>query len=323
MPSARYRLFDFGTLYLTKAQREAPALIVGVEVLNYRVPPYESGKRLPPQGVWAYVTQRWQDFVDGPEMEVRFRKQRHVLWNDTTPTIQTGACTSTNALYSAIMTELAKKPNTPPLPPSLPPVLPLIQNSARSVLLRPGAISIKSVYQSDMDVYLWWTDAPDDGADTCKTPPLPDPPTPPVEPSLPVPSGAWAGPQFPLPPSLPAGSPPIGGGSLNQGGGFAGDQSIPVSNFTQTTLRASYAVAGFASEGCAPRAPRLAAFGPFPGILPASALTFVNRPGFPQSGFSCGGSDYTFDVFGPTGILVSGETYIGVSGPVSISPIYS
>lgn len=322
MPEARYRIFDFGTIYLTQAQRQSPFMIVGVEVQNARRDFSESGKRIPPQGVWAYLTQRWQDWVDGPEIDIRFRKQRHILWSEDPSVTTFSTCLGTNGLYQAVLTELAKKPNIPPLPPSLPPQGNLVSNAARSLIVRPGSISVKSTCESDLDIYLWWGSPTDDGSGPCAPLPLPDPPTPSIAPALPQPSGAWNGPQFGQPPSLAPTTPPIGGGSLVLGSPFPGDQSLPPAAVTQTTLRARYAVSA-AGPPCIAPAPSIVAFGPFPGILGPEALQFVPASGSPIPGFACGASKYVFDVVGPAGLLVSGEQYNGSAPPESIQPIYS
>jgi hypothetical protein len=322
MPSARYRLFDFGTLYLTQEQRQSTYLVMVVEVLNFRLPPSESGKRLPPQGVWAYVTQRWQDAVQGREVEVRFRKSKFVLWELDPIAVAIDQCARTNILYADILAELAKKPNIPPLPPSIPPVLPLESLVPRTLLLRPGALSIKSVYQSDMDVSLYWSAAPDDGSGACKPLPVPDPPQPPIAPSLPTPSGAWAGPQFPLPASLPAGSPPIGGGSLNQPGAFSGDQSIPPTTFTQSFLRMQVTLSG-SPPACVAPPVQVIEFGPFPGLLSSGSLTFQFASNSGNPAGSCGGTGYIYNISGPAGPILTGYSYVGTAPPVSLQPRYA
>lgn len=322
MPAARYRLFDYGTIYLTQQQRQSSFLVAVVEVLNSRQPGYESGKRLPPQGVWAYVTQRWQDAVQGPELEVRFRKSKLVLW-ELDPVVDAfNQCFQTNSLYTAILTELAKKPNIPPLPPSVAPTAPLVSQQARNLLIRPGAISVRSTYASDLDVTLYWGAPVDDGSSGCAPSPQPDPPTPPIEPALPTPSGAWAGPQFPIPPLLPSGAPPIGGGSLNTGGGFAGDQSVPVSAVTQTFLRLQRSVSAVGPP-CINPPPEVQEYGPFPGILGAGALVIIPKPGYGATGFPCGATSYIYDVQTPNGVFAVNEFYNGYAPPVSLTPRYA
>lgn len=306
MPAARYRIASFGTIYLTQAQRQSVSLIVGVEILNARLDYYESGKRLPPQGIWAYITRRWQDFVDGPELEVRFRKQRHVLWSDGTTRSDVNLCSQFAVSDLAILTELAKKPNIPPLPPSVPPTQPLLGRAPRSILERPGSISVKSVYESDMDVYVWWDGLPDDGSGPCQPLPIADPPIPPVAPALPVPTGAWSGPSVSAPAILPQGSPPIGGTSLNQGGSFPGDQSIPPSLLTQTFLRARIQIADV-QEPCGAGQVLIQEWGPFPGILPQSALQLVNLQASGQGTFPCGATRYTYGWQGPNGPLTDSQ----------------
>jgi hypothetical protein len=324
MAEAKYRLSDFGTIYLTREQRQSLFLVVVVEVLNTRKQPYESASRLPPQGVWAYVTQRWRDAVQGRELEVRYRKQKLILWDDTGTQETVNNCIRANSLYLALMEELVKKPNIPPLPPSILPVLPVTSNAPRTLLLRPGAISVSSLYDSDMDVTLFWGASPEASGGGCAPPALPDPLEPPIAPALPTPPGNWAGPQPPVPPLLPPGSPPIGGGSLNTGGGFPGDQSIPETTVTQTTLRARYAQSSPSSSDCTVPPPVIEEYGPFPGVLGADALTFVPVPGWPIiGGFPCGANQYRFSVVGPTGPLTFGTTYNGTAPPESIEPIYS
>jgi hypothetical protein len=115
----------------------------------------------------------------------------------------------------------------------------------------------------------------------------------------------------------------VGGGSLNTGGGFPGDQSIPETAVTQTTLRSKYRLNSILEFGCGPVRETIQSYGPFPGILPASALSFVPRAGYGETGYACDGIQYRFDVVGPTGPLVLGESIRAVSPPEVIEPLYS
>lgn len=323
MPAARYRVFDFGTIYLTQAQRQSPFMVVGVEVQNARRDFSESGKRLPPQGVWAYLTQRWQDWVDGPEIDIRFRKQRHVLWSEDPSVTTFSTCLGTNGLYQAVMTELAKKPNIPPLPPSLPPAGNLVSNAARTLIARPGSISVKSTCESDLDIYLWWGSPTDDGSGPCAPLPIPDPPTPPVAPVLPQPSGAWNGPQFPVPPSLPPGTAPLGGGSLVLGSPFSGDQSLPPTTLTSTRFTVLTFPSGAESQGCVVPAPVLLQSPVFPGILSPESVSVVLGGNDGQTGLPCGATRYDRSWVHPTlGVLFSISAN-GVAPPGPVQAVFS
>lgn len=236
----RYRVYDFGTIVLPDAVRRSAYCALRVSVLSARSSYSQSFERIPPQSSWGYVVLLDADgFAVGRELEVRFAKQRWVLWEYPEDVITQNICVLGNNLYGDIMTELAKKPNIPPLPPSTPP-LPggTFQNTSRLVAHGVEMFTVRSRFVSDLDVELWYTSQPESDC----TPVAIDPPAgqPPIEQTLPQPGGPNGNGPAPLQQVPVLGQvPALGGTSLIPPGFPPGYQSeLPnVPEYKRVTVR--------------------------------------------------------------------------------------
>jgi hypothetical protein len=227
--------------------RQSPTLYVKVDQQAKRREEYRSDNRLPSQSVWGYLTKRIAGAVIDDELDLRFQSSLLTIWDQPSQRILEAICVSSNAIYSDVINELARKPSVPPLPP------PLIQLTNKFGLVdvqrlsRPTSISITSLYESDFDVTLYYDSAPPSG-NPCVSVNLPFPPTPPLEPQLPSRAGSDALPApFPVG-NLPPGSLPIGGTSSVAPDALPSDNYLPPEpppppdddDFYEVTVTVSY-----------------------------------------------------------------------------------
>lgn len=226
----RYRLYEFGTIILPDEVRRSNYCSVRVSILTARLPFFASFERIPPQGSWGYVVLLDADgYALERELEIRFARQRWVLWEYPEDQITQNLCGLGNALYEDILVELAKKPNIPPLPPSLPPAPGgAFQNSPRLVAHGIESFTVRSRFKSDMDVEIWYTVQPVTDCTPEAVDPLPG--SPPLQPALPSPGGpnGAAPPPTALVP-VEEDLPPLGGGAAIPPGFPPGYQSSPPS----------------------------------------------------------------------------------------------
>lgn len=301
-----YRISRFGTVVLPQEIRRATFCLMRLQIQAVRGITYYSRERIPDQTVHGWITARNADgFVVKNDWDWRFDKQQWLLWELTDYQVTVNQCFIANKQTEVLLTELAKKPNTPPLPPSLPPVnydsffgrVPLIIHGFES-------ITVKTRVNADFDIEFIY-----DTRETNNCSPVPTeiPRGPaPLENELPQPggdNGIAPGPVFP-PASLPPGSPPLGGTSKIPEGYSDADQSSPPNNqefppgatTTVYEMLALVSFDGFESNSC-PTSPRVVASISTPSLVPASA--FSNSVSVIDSGYRCGGTKYDVRLTGP------------------------
>lgn len=225
----RYRISRFGTIALPQEVRRATFCIMKLELQAVRGVTYYSRERIPAQTVHGWITARDADgYVVNKDWDWRFDRQRWLLWESTDFQVTLNQCFIANKQTEVLLTELAKKPNTPPLPPSLPPInydnffgkVPIIIHGYES-------ITVNTRVGADFDIELVYDTREESRCSPVPTE-IPRGPAP-IENSLPRPggnNGIAPGPVFPVA-QLPVNSSPLGGTSTIPEGYQGADQSRP------------------------------------------------------------------------------------------------
>lgn len=327
-----WRISKFGTLLLSKDIRDALWCVMRLKIQGTRGPSYYSRERIPLQTVHGWITLLDSDgYVTQDDFDWRFDAQRFLLWSNESYTTTLNQCFIANKQAEVILQELAKKPNTPPLPPSLPPVnydnffgrIPILLEGINS-------ISIKTRLDADFDVELIW-----EPRETSRCSPEPEEfprgPTP-LENSLPEPGkdGQVAPPPYFPPPVFPVNSPPLGGTSFIPPGFPSGQQSSPPNQppqfplgATKTTFRIRYQASGFASAGCVLPPPTDVFLGPYTGLFTNGQVSVTPGESDGQTGFACGASRYDKILTLPGVGVLDNILYNGTSGLIFLDPVYS
>lgn len=325
-----YRISKFGTVVLPQEIRRATFCLMRLQIQAVRGVTYYSKERIPGQAVHGWVTARNADgFVVKNDWDWRFDKQQWLLWELTDYQVTVNQCFIANKQTEVLLTELAKKPNTPPLPPSLPPVnYDAFFGRVPSIIHGFESITVKTRVNADFDVEFIY-----DTRETNNCSPVPTeiPRGPaPLENELPKPggdNGIAPGPVFP-PASLPANSTPVGGTSKIPEGYEEGDQSGPpnASPFppgaTSTRFRLAYQTAGAQSQGCVLPALTVIESQFYAGLFVNGDLQLSVGNSDGQGGFPCDAVRFE-RVYSKTGLgVVFSVLYNGVSAPVLLEPLY-
>jgi hypothetical protein len=331
-PSSKaWRISRYGTVVLSKEMRDAVWMVMRLRIQAARSVTYYSGERIPPQTVHGWITLRDSDgYVSGDDFDWRFDAQRFVLWNLEEYTTTINQCFIANQMSEVLLTELAKKPNTPPVPPTIPPG-DYQEYFGRVPVTIHGisSISIDTKSNADFDVELFWEPRNVDG---CSPVPSDFPRGPvPLENRLPEPGGdnGPAPPPYSPPPQVPSASPPLGGTAFIPPGFSSGDQSSPPNEppqfppgATRTTFTVRQFVAGFESQGCAPRPPQDVTATVI-GLKTNADLAVIVEEGDGDGGLPCNSVRYrrAWSLQG-TGVILS-VLYNGVAPPQLLPPVYS
>lgn len=227
MPSVSYRISRFGTVLLTPEQQYSSFLVLRISCVLTRALEYPNRRFIPPQNNWLYWVGLSKDGYSVMDGYARWYKQQWLLWNYAIAPTNNALCQIGNTLYSELMTELAKKPNIPPLPPSVPPLSNPFSLIGRFQVPSVSAITFSAFNDGDFDVSLDWQDPPPQSE--CSPAPVDLPPPAPISPQLPPPGVNMPAPppeSALQPPSAPTGSP-ASGASLVPPGFPPGYQSQP------------------------------------------------------------------------------------------------
>lgn len=248
----RYRISKFGTIALPQEVRRATWCILKLEIQATRGVTYYSRERLPFQTVHGWITARDADgFVVNKDWDWRFDRQRWLLWELMDFQVTLNQCFIANKQTEVLLTELAKKPNAPPLPPTLPPVN-YDQFFGRTPIIIHGyeSLTVVTRVNADFDVELIYDTREESRCSPVPTE-LPRGPAP-LQDRLPAPGGSNGiapGPVFSVP-VLPASSAPLGGTAVIPPGYQGVDQSgppvpdPPAGRYRVTVLQQSFTLTG-------------------------------------------------------------------------------
>jgi hypothetical protein len=321
-PSSKaWRISRYGTIVLSKEMRDAVWMVMRLKLQAARSVIYYSTERIPPQTVHGWITLRDSDgYVSGDDFDWRFDAQRFILWNLEEYTTTINQCFIANQMSEVLLTELAKKPNIPPIPPTLPPG-DYQEYFGRVPVTIHGisSISIDTKSNADFDVELFWEPR---NVNRCSPVPEDFPRgSVPLERSLPKPGGdnGPAPPPYTPPAQVGPNSPPLGGTSFVPPGFSGPDQSSPPNEppefppgATVTNLMLEYTNAFAGGGACTlPRVKSLLV--QVPGLRRLSEFSIVDsQPPIPNG--PCGSTKYTKNVSLDGVLLASGVTEFSTIG---------